>query len=309
VEAFSHRPVLLREVIEALRPRAGGRYADATVGGGGHAEAVLQASDPDGYLYGCDRDEAAVAAATARLSRFAGRVEIRRLNFAELGGWLAPGSCDGVLFDLGLSSPQLDRPERGFSFQQEGPLDMRMDQRQALTAADLVNTLPEAELARLFWELGDEPQARRLARAIVLERQTRRFDTTTHLARFIEQRTPRGGKQKHPATRVFLALRCRVNSELEALPSALAAACTLLKPGGRLAVITFHSAEDRLVKEFGRRESLDYETPGDLDIPELRKPRAPRLKWVSRKAICPSAEEAAGNPRARSAQLRVLERR
>jgi 16S rRNA (cytosine1402-N4)-methyltransferase len=183
-----------------------------------------------------------------------------------------------------------------------------MDLRQPLTAAEAVNGWSEAELARVFWEYGDEPQSRRLARVIVQERQGRRFETTGQLAALIERLAPRHGKKKHPATRVFQALRMAVNDESRSLKSGLAAACALLKPGGRLAVITFHSLEDRIVKEFGREQARDYTFLGEVDVPELRQPRTPFLKWVQRKAIHPTEEELAENPRARSAQLRVLEK-
>lgn len=301
---------MVGEVLAALRPRAEGRYADGTVGGAGHAREILAASSPSGWLYGSDRDGAAVEAATRHLTDagFAGRFEIRRGNFSEMAEWIPPASCDGILLDLGVSSPQLDEADRGFSFLREGPLDMRMDLRQPLTAAELVNSWSEAELARVFWEYGDEPQSRRLARAIVQERQGRRFETTGQLAALIERLAPRHGKKKHPATRVFQALRMAVNDESRSLKSGLAAACTLLKPGGRLAVITFHSLEDRLVKEFGREQARDYTFPGEVDVPELRQPRTPILTWVQRKAILPGEAELADNPRARSAQLRVLEK-
>jgi 16S rRNA (cytosine1402-N4)-methyltransferase len=310
VPSFIHKSVLLAEVLAALRPRPGGRYADGTVGGAGHAAAMLAASSPNGWLSGCDRDGAAVEAATMRLNAagFAGRFEIRRGNFAELAEWVPPGGCDGVLLDLGVSSPQLDNADRGFSFQHDGPLDMRMDLRQRLTAAEVVNRWSEAELARIFWEYGDEPQARRMARAIVREREGRRFETTGQLAGLIERLAPRRGKKKHPATRVFQALRMAVNDESRSLKSGLAAACTLLKSGGRLAVITFHSLEDRIVKEFGREQTRDYTFAGEVDVPELRHPRVPPMKWVQRKAIQPGEAELADNPRARSAQLRVLEK-
>ena len=178
---------MVAEVLNALKPGPGGRYADGTVGGAGHAAAILAASSPTGWLSGCDRDGAAVEAARARLAEFAGRFEIRRGNFAEMAGWIPAGSCDGVLLDLGVSSPQLDSPERGFSFQHDGPLDMRMDTRQPLTAADLVNGAGAEELARIFWELGGERNARRLAGAIVRERGRRKFETTRQLAALIEQ--------------------------------------------------------------------------------------------------------------------------
>jgi len=298
----------LAEVLAALRPRPAGRYADATIGGGGHAAAILAASSPTGWLYGCDRDGAAIEAATRRLAAFAGRLEIRRGNFAELADWIAPESCDGVLLDLGVSSPQLDEAGRGFSFQRDGPLDMRMDPRQPLTAAELVNELHETELQQIFWELGGEPQARRLARAIVRERQARRLETTAQLAGLIERLAPRGGKKRHPATRVFQALRMAVNDERRSLLSGLAAACAILKPGGRLAALTFHSLEDRLVKEFGREQTRPYTVAGGVDVPVLRRPRPPVMQWTPRKAIEPGAAELAANPRARSARLRVLEK-
>ena len=305
---FVHKPVLLAEVLAALRPKAGGRYADGTVGGGGHAAAILGASSPTGWLYGCDRDGAAVEAARERLAAFAGRWELRQGNFADLADWVPPGSCDGVLLDLGVSSPQLDAAARGFSFQQEGPLDMRMDTRQPLTAAELVNTVGGEELARIFWELGGERDARRLARAIVREREERRLETTRQLADLIERLAPRGGKKTHPATRVFQALRIAVNDEIGSLESGLAGALKILRPGGRLAVITFHSLEDRVVKLFGRARAQDYTFTGGMDVPELREPRAPELKLVTRKAIKPSEAKTVDNPRSRSAQLRVMEK-
>jgi 16S rRNA (cytosine1402-N4)-methyltransferase len=310
VPEFSHNPVLSVEALAALRPCPGGRYVDGTLGGAGHARAILEASSPDGWLFGCDRDGAALEAAQRALvaAGFAGRCEIRRGNYAELAGWLPAGSCDGVLLDLGVSSPQLDEAGRGFSFQRDGPLDMRMDLRQPVTAAGLVNTWSEAELARIFRAYGDEPQAVRFARAIVRERTGRRFETTQQLATLIQQVAPRFGKHKHPATQVFQALRMAVNDEVRSLESGLAAACTILKPGGRLAVITFHSGEDRLLKHFGRAMTRDYEASGEVDVPELRRPRAPLLRWVQRRAIRAGAAELAANPRARSAQLRVLEK-
>ena len=299
---------MVAEVLEALQPRSRGYYADGTLGGGGHAEAILRASSPNGWLGGCDRDGAAIEATAQRLAPFAGRFEIRRANFSELADWIKTSSCDGVLLDLGVSSPQLDEPGRGFSFQQEGPLDMRMDSRQSLTAAELVNGRSESELTRIFWDLGEEPQARLFARAIAAQRQVHRLETTGQLARLIERLAPRYGKKRHPATRVFQALRTAVNNEKGSLTSGLAAALSILKPHGRLAVITFHSVEDRIVKEFGRERSRDYTFQGPVDVPALRQPQAPELRWLQRKAIQPSASEVAANPRARSAQLRVMEK-
>jgi 16S rRNA (cytosine1402-N4)-methyltransferase len=301
---------MVAEVLAAFSPKPGARIADGTLGGAGHASAMLAASSPNGWLYGCDRDGAAVEAAARRLNEegFAGRFEIRRGNYSELADWVPTDSCDCVLLDLGVSSPQLDDAQRGFSFQHDGPLDMRMDLRQPLTAAGLVNGWSEAELARVFWEYGDEPQSRRFARAIAHDRVGRPFETTVQLASLIERLAPRHGKKKHPATRVFQALRMAVNDESRFLKSGLAAACTLLKPGGRLAVITFHSLEDRMVKEFGRERTRDYTFEGEVDVPELRRPCVPELRWVQRKAILPGEVELAENPRARSAQLRVLEK-
>ena len=297
---------MVGEVLEALRPRDGELYVDGTVGLGGHAAAILRASAPGGRLIGIDRDASALEAARERLAEFAGRFELRHGNFSEVT--IERGSCDGVLLDLGVSSPQLDQAERGFSFQQEGPLDMRMDRRQGTTAAELVNGWDERELAKIFRELGDEPQAMRFARAIARERERERFETTTQLARLIERLSPRRGSKKHPATRVFQALRMAVNDEGRSLGSGLAAACTCLRAGGRLAVITFHSLEDRIVKEFGREKTRDYTFDGDVDVPELRRPAAPEMRWVQRRAIQPGDLEVRANPRARSAQLRVLER-
>jgi 16S rRNA (cytosine1402-N4)-methyltransferase len=297
------------EVLAALHPRPGGRYADGTLGGAGHAAQLLAASSPTGWLYGCDRDGAAVEAARSRLTPpFAGRFEIRRGNFAELADWVPAQSCDGVLLDLGVSSPQLDQAERGFSFQSDGPLDMRMDDRQPLTAADLVNGESAENLAGIFWEFGDERESRRLARAIVHDRDLRPFTTTRQLAELLERINPRGGRKAHPATKIFQALRLAVNDEIGSLRRGLAAAVRLLRPGGRLAVITFHSLEDRVVKEFGRGRSRDYIFPGEVDVPELRTPVTPELQWVSRKAILPGELELRENPRARSAQLRVMEK-
>ena len=299
---------MLAEVMAALGPRASGRYVDGTIGGGGHAEAILAASAPDGWLFGCDRDETAIEAASARLARFAGRFELQRGDFADVASRVPAASCDGVLLDLGVSSPQLDRAERGFSFQQDGPLDMRMDRRQARTAAELLNSESAEDLARMFRDLGGERDAWRIARALVKQREQRRWETTRQLAECIERLSPRQGRKAHPATKVFQALRLAVNDEPGSLARGLAGALRVLRPGGRLAVITFHSLEDRMVKDFGREQARDYTFIGGVDVPELRQPRPPVVKWVSRKAILPGPAEVAENPRSRSAQLRVLEK-
>jgi len=296
------------EVLEALRPSPTSVIADGTVGGGGHAAAILRASGPTGRLVGCDRDGMAVEAAKARLSNFTGRFEIRQGNYAELADWVQPESCDGVLLDLGVSSPQLDLPERGFSFQEDGPLDMRMDQRQELTAAKLLQETDAEELAGIFWRYGDEERSRRIARAIVAEREKSPLLRTRPLAALVEKISPRAGRKTHPATKIFQALRIAVNDEMASLQRGLEAAVRILKPGGRLAVLSFNSVEDRIVREFGRRLSRDYESPGEVDVPELRRPRAPLLRWVWRKALMPSEAELKDNPRSRSAQCRVLEK-
>ncbi len=305
---FVHIPVLLAEVLAGLSPRPGGWYVDGTVGGGGHAAAILEASGPDGRLWGGDQDGMALAAAGKRLAKYAGRFELRRGNFSELREWLGPGKMDGVLLDLGVSSPQLDTPGRGFSFQADGPLDMRMDDRSRVTAAELVNGLEPEELARIFRQLGEEPQARRIAERIGQERKLTPLRTTGQLAALVERICPRRGQPVHPATRVFMALRLAVNDELGVLRQGLVAAVDILRPGGRLCVISFHSLEARMVKEYGREQCRDYDYPGEVDVPELRRPCPPGLRAVTRKAVLPGEAEVKANPRSRSAQLRVYEK-
>ena len=299
---------MLAEILDTLQPRPGGRYADGTVGGAGHASAILQRSAPDGWLYGCDRDGDAIEAAREILAPFQGRFELRQGAFADLPSWVPAESCDGALLDLGVSSPQLDRAERGFSFQVDGPLDMRMDQRQPRTAADLLAQASPSELATVFWRYGEERHARRIAGAIAQERTLHPFETTRQLAAFIERLAPRGHQKIHPATRVFQALRIAVNGELDLLRAGLDAVWSILKKGGRLAVLTFHSLEDRIVKEFGRGLARDYTVQGAVDLPEFRSPATPQLRWISRKAIQPGIGEIKQNPRARSAQLRAMEK-
>ena len=305
---FDHKPVMVAEVLAALQPKPGGFYADGTVGGAGHAAAILAASSPTGWLYGCDRDGDAVEAARKLLAKFEGRFDVRRGNFAEIAEWVPAGSCDGVLLDLGVSSPQLTTAARGFSFQLDGPLDMRMDTRQSLTAADLVNSATAEELAKIFWEFGDERNSRRFAKAIVREREQHPLRTTRGLAELLERLVPRAGRRTHPATKVFQALRIAVNDEIGSLKRGLEAALRILKPSGRLAVITFHSLEDRVVKAFGRARACDYRVRGSVDVPELREPCAPEIRLVTRKALKPGLAELGENPRARSAQLRVMEK-
>ena len=305
---FIHEPVLLEEVLEALSPVSGGLYVDGTVGGGGHSEAILEACSPEGRLVAFDRDDWALEAAAKRLVRFGNRLELHREAFAGLAKLLVKRPCDGVLLDLGVSSPQLDEAERGFSFQSDGPLDMRMDRRQPVTAEQLVNELEPEELAEIFWQLGGERKSRRIARAIVEQRSMQRLESTLQLAEVVERACPRRGARAHPATGVFQALRMAVNDELGQVERGLEAGWSVLKPGGRMAVITFHSGEDRAVKQFSRDLARPYMVRGEVDLPELREPREPLARELSRKAIKPSEAELDRNPRSRSAQLRVLEK-
>ena len=305
---FIHEPVLLEEVLEALSPVSGGLYVDGTAGGGGHSEAILEACSPEGRLVAFDRDDWALEAVAKRLARFGNRLELHREAFAGLAERLVKRPCDGVLLDLGVSSPQLDEAERGFSFQSDGPLDMRMDRRQPLTAEHLVNELEPEELAEIFWKLGGERKSRRIARAIVEQRSMQRLETTLQLAEVVERACPRRGARTHPATGVFQALRMAVNDELGQVERGLEAGWSVLKPGGRMAVITFHSGEDRAVKQFSRDLARPYTVRGEVDLPELREPREPLARELSRRAIKPSEAELDRNPRSRSAQLRVLEK-
>ena len=308
MEERLHKPVMVAEVLAGLAPKAGGQFADGTLGSGRLAARILAATSPNGWLFGCDRDADAVEVARRELAGFAGRFEVRQGNFADMPEWIPAGSCDGVALDLGISSMQLETAERGFSFQRDGPLDMRMDRRQAITAEDLVNTCDREELARIFREFGGEPQARRLAGALIRERTRRRISRTGQLAELVAKVAPRRGKKAHPATRVFQALRVAVNNELESLRRGLDGALRILKPGGRLVVITFHSLEDRMVKEFGQERARAYTYPGEVDIPELRVPKTPELKLLGRKAMVPGEAELRENPRSRSAHLRVMQK-
>jgi 16S rRNA (cytosine1402-N4)-methyltransferase len=304
--------VLLAEAIEALRPRSGGRYLDGTFGGGGHARALLEASGPDGVVLALDADPAAIERAEAmqREPGIDSRLIPVHANFADLAAiardcGLAP--LDGVLLDLGLSSFQLDEAERGFSFRHAGPLDMRFDPERGRPASELVNMLSEAELAGVIWRYGEEPGSRRVARAIVRERERAPIETTTRLAEIVSRALGgRRGRDTHPATRTFQALRIATNEELIALDAALAGAVEVLAPGGRLAVISFHSLEDRLTKQFIERESATCVCPPEAPICTCN--HQPRLRKVTRRVVRPGAAELAANPRARSALLRVAER-
>jgi 16S rRNA (cytosine1402-N4)-methyltransferase len=304
----SHVPVLLEEVVDGLRIEPGGRYIDATVGGGGHACEILAASSPDGVLLGLDRDPNALEVAGARLVGYSGRFELVHSSFAHLAEVAAAHDfvrVDGILLDLGLSSLQLADADRGFSFQVDGPLDMRFDTTSSdSTAADLINQLSWEELADILYEYGEETQSRRVARAII---EARPLHTTRQLADVIEQAVGRRRGRLHPATLAFQALRIAVNEELTALERALPQAVDLLVSGGRLVVIAFHSLEDRVVKRFMRRESRDCICPPEL--PVCTCGHEATLRVVTRGPIRPTDEEVRMNPRSRSARLRIAERK
>jgi 16S rRNA (cytosine1402-N4)-methyltransferase len=286
-----HQPVLLEEAMELLAVSAGGLWVDGTVGLGGHAQEILRRSAPDGRLLGLDRDPQALALAARRLADQAARVRLLRADYRELPGLLGGERPRGVLLDLGVSSLQLDAPERGFSFQREGPLDMRMDPDGPRSAADLVNGLPERELADLIFRYGEERASRRIARAIAYARARAPLRTTTELAAVVRRAIPRRGRRGiDPATRTFQALRIAVNGELEGLDRCLESLAGTLAEGGRLAVIAFHSLEDRQVKH------------------TFRALAGQGFRLLTRKPLRPGPEEERRNPRARSARLRGLER-
>ena len=308
-----HVPVLAEEVVEMLQPVAGSLQIDATMGGGGHTERILEATDPDGRLLGLDADGAAVARVVDRLRpRFGDRLVVRQANFRDLAT-VAPeagfAAADGCLFDLGLSSYQLADTDRGFGFRAGGPLDMRFDTSRGVPASELLATLDADELTALFRRYGEEPKAPRIARAIVDARRTAPVTTAEDLATLVERvapPNPRQPRRTHPATRVFQALRIAVNEELDALQAGLAAAVDLLRPGGRLVVLSYHSLEDRIVKRFIAAERRGCVCPPELPICVCG--RNPRLRLVTRRSLTPSASEIAANPRARSARLRAAER-
>ena len=308
VSAEVHAPVLLVEAVAALNVRANGVYMDATFGRGGHAGAILEKLIADGRLLCLDRDPLAVSEARARFGADA-RVSIFLAPFSALAACADRVRLglqfDGILFDLGVSSPQLDDAERGFSFMQDGPLDMRMSGATGRSAADVVNGASEIELIRIFREFGEERYAPRIARAIVADRGSAPFERTLQLAEMIARVAPSRERNKHPATRVFQALRIYVNDELGELGLGLDAALQRLRPNGRLAVISFHSLEDRIVKRFLRRHSLA--DPVYAGLPEIPGHAQPKLRLVG-KSIVPDEAEISRNPRARSARLRVAER-
>ncbi|WP_297446490.1 16S rRNA (cytosine(1402)-N(4))-methyltransferase RsmH [Desulfurobacterium sp.] len=288
-----HPPVLLNESIEFLKAKEGGVFVDATLGGGGHTGAILEAN-PQNRVIAIDRDEEAIDRAIKKLERFGDRFSVYHANFAQIGVVLDEEGIDfvdGILFDLGVSHFQL-RGDRGFSFWKDDPLDMRMDRSQKLTAADVVNTLSERELANIIYRYGEERFSRKIAREIVKRRKEKPIKTTLELAKIVESVIPKklwAGRKKHPATKTFQAIRIYVNKELESIEEAIPEAVDRLKPGGRIVVITFHSLEDRIVKEL-LKERKD-------------------LKIIAKKPVLPTEEEIAANPAARSAKLRAAEKK
>lgn len=307
---FMHKPVLLNEVIEALNIKPYGVYVDCTLGGAGHSTAIL-ASDPTVHLVGIDQDAEALTAARHRLKPYQERVTLVHSNFSNLAQILAEhqvGPVDGILMDIGVSSPQLDQPERGFSYQHKANLDMRMDRSQSLDAGHIVNTYSEADLAEIFFKYGEERFSRRIARFIVQRRESKPIETTDELGEIIKEAIPAKTRRQgpHPAKRCFQALRIAVNDELNVLETTLSQAIECLRSKGRLAVITFHSLEDRIVKKTFGEQAKTCTCPPSLPICVCKQ--KPRIKLVTSKPIVASSTELEENPRSRSAKLRVAER-
>jgi 16S rRNA (cytosine1402-N4)-methyltransferase len=303
--------VLSAEVLHYLAPQPGKIYVDGTVGGGGHTMQLLEASGPDGIVIGFDRDAEALQAASEKLVRYGDRVRLVHGNFADIAEMLAEigiSGIDGFLLDLGVSSFQLDKGERGFSFQQDAPLDMRMDDSTGVSAAELVNNLSEQELAKIIREFGEERWAVRIASHIVKARMVKPVETTLQLVDIIKGAIPRAKWEErlHPATRTFQGLRIAVNDELASLEKGLRAAIKLLNRGGRAAVISFHSLEDRIVKSVFREFTTGCVCP--KEVPVCVCGRTPRLKKITGKPVFPCSEEVQSNPRSRSAKLRIAEK-
>ncbi|MDO8753020.1 MAG: 16S rRNA (cytosine(1402)-N(4))-methyltransferase RsmH [Anaerolineales bacterium] len=301
-----HKPVLYQEIIHALQPKRGGRYVDGTLGAGGHARGILEACAPDGLLLGLDVDPQALALARENLAPYEGRIQLAQASYTTITRQLADlqwDSVDGILLDLGASSMQFDNAERGFSFMQDGPLDMRFGPQALMSAEQIVNSYDEKELAETIFRYGEDRDSRKIAKAIVMNRPLR---TTRELVAVIEQASPRRGDRVHPATQTFQALRIAVNDELASVQETLPQAVAGLKSGGRCAVISFHSLEDRIVKDFFREQSQDLVNPPYERIYEVERKAV--VKLLNKKPILPSEEEIKDNPRARSAKLRVVEK-
>ena len=310
-EQVYHIPVLAQQVLDVLQPAPGKLFLDGTVGGGGHSSLLLAASAPDGFLLGLDQDDEALAEATRRLAPYEGRYRLIRSNFADMAAAAAEAGLsgfDGILLDIGVSSHQLDAPERGFSFHTEAPLDMRMDRRMPLSAADVVNTYSEDELTDIFYRYGEENWSRRIAKFIVEQREKKPLATTLELAELIKRAIPAAKREKdqHPAKRVFQALRIEVNQELSVLTKGMEAALQLLKPGGRLAVISFHSLEDRIVKEMFRDWATGCICPPKQPICTCK--HQAQVKVLTRKPLLATPQELEENYRAHSAKLRAVEK-
>lgn len=307
---FHHVPIMLGDVMELLRPERGGIFVDGTLGGGGHSEGILKRLG-EGKLYGIDRDGEAIAAASERLKPFGDRFEAIRGNFFDMKELLASvgvTEVDGILLDLGVSSYQLDAPQRGFSYHEEAPLDMRMDDRASLTAYDVVNGYSHGELTRIIRDYGEERYAARVASAIVREREKQPVKTTTELADIIKYAIPAANRREgpHPARRTFQAIRIEVNGELEELGAAIQRAHDMLAPGGVLAVITFHSLEDRIVKQAFK--TFEHPCICDPRAPMCTCGRVPTARVLTKKPIVPGEEELGSNPRSRSSKLRAIEK-
>ena len=303
-----HTPVLVDSVLHYLQPTPNGIYVDGTLGGGGHAEQILMSSFPSGRVIGFDMDSDAIAFARKRLERFGNRVTFIRDNVANIRKSLSDagvGQLDGLLLDLGVSSHQIGSPERGFSFQNESRIDMRMDSRNSVDGWTVINTYPQDRLAGILWKFGEELAARRIAKRLVECRERESIDTTAQLARLVRSAAG-GGNPQQTLARVFQAIRLEVNKELENLPRVLEAGLEFIAPGGRMVVISYHSLEDRIVKEFFREESKRTVASGTKLLPD--RPAEPRLNVLTRKPVVPSSGEIAGNPRSRSAKLRAAER-
>ncbi|MFV2062217.1 MAG: 16S rRNA (cytosine(1402)-N(4))-methyltransferase RsmH [Chloroflexota bacterium] len=311
-QEVGHLPVMPEEVIVALSPHPGSFQIDATVGGGGHAIRILEAANPDGRLLGIDADARAIERAGSRLAGYGGRVTLRQSNFEDIGAVAAESGfadVDGILMDLGVSSQQLDADDRGFSFRSNEALDMRFDPSRGMPASEVIASYDEQGLSDIFRRHGEEPRARRIARSIIAARSDAAIETPAQLADIVSTAAPRNPRQRrriHPATRVFQALRIHVNRELEILPSALESALDLLKPEGRLCVISYHSLEDRIVKRFMARERRGCVCPPE--IPVCVCGRQPRVVGVGAQPQLPGEAEVAHNPRARSAKLRAARR-
>ncbi|MCK9274916.1 MAG: 16S rRNA (cytosine(1402)-N(4))-methyltransferase RsmH [Syntrophales bacterium] len=306
-----HRPVLLDEAVGLLNVKSGGIYVDATIGGGGHAYEILKNTAPDGVLVGIDRDKDALDESGRRLNEFSGRLYLSQSSFSEIKSVLMKfhiEEVDGILADLGVSSHQLNTAARGFSFSVDAPLDMRMDDRDVLTAQDIVNTYPEDELRHILRNLGEEVQAGKISRAIVARRKESPICSTSELAALVAEvvSSRRGHRKIHPATKTFQALRIAVNEELKHLEKALADSMDVLKKGGRICIISFHSLEDRIVKNFFRDAETGCTCPKNFPVCTCHKVK--KLQVVTRHAVKAGEAEKAGNPRARSARLRAAEK-